>query len=205
MVKPSALRSAIRSVGIQRKLNLSIGRFHSILEFCVATHLAPRLVPQVLERDQRPRNLVVGLDDLLGVLGGQDRGVGLELAHGLLDAFQEVPAPHDVPRHGRHVPADGRVVLVLLVQLLHRGQVQPVVVEDDRELAVQVALEVLPLQDVLELLQQRQRALDAGDGLEGVVDEGLQSSTRRSHVTPRLLPQSSRRHASRTVELECLT
>jgi hypothetical protein len=64
-------------------------------------------------------------------------------------------------------------VLLLLVQLLHLLQLLAVVLEDDVQLGVQVALEALALQDGLEFLQQAQGVLDGGDVLEVLVDELL--------------------------------
>jgi hypothetical protein len=66
-------------------------------------------------------------------------------------------------------------MLLLLVQLLHLLQLLTVVLEDDVQLRVQVALEALTLQDGLKLLQQAQRVLDGGDVLEVLVDELLQA------------------------------
>jgi hypothetical protein len=66
-------------------------------------------------------------------------------------------------------------VLLLLVQLLHLLQLLAVVLEDDVQLGVQVALEALALQDGLELLQQAQGVLDRGNVLKVLVDELLQA------------------------------
>ena len=56
----------------------------------------PGLVPQGLELDQRLCDLVVGLDDLLGLLGGHEVLVLGEPLHGGLDAPQQLTGPHDV-------------------------------------------------------------------------------------------------------------
>ena len=136
--------------------------------------LAPRLVPQELERDERARDLVVRLDDLLRLLRREHGRVALELAHRLLDALEQVARPHDVARDGRHVARGRRVVLELLVRLLHARELEPVVVEDDHELGVEVRAQVLAVQDALVLLEQREALLDARDALERAVDEVLQ-------------------------------
>eukprot|EP00968_Pinguiococcus_pyrenoidosus_P007308 scaffold486_cov254-Pinguiococcus_pyrenoidosus.AAC.1 len=138
--------------------------------------LDPGLVPEVLERHQRPRHLVVRLNDPLGVLAGQHVLVGLELLHGLLDALQQVSRPRDVAADRRQVPRDGRVVLLLLIELLDLLQLLAVVEEDDVELGVQVALERLALQDGLELVQQLEAVLDGRDVLEALVDELLEAA-----------------------------
>jgi hypothetical protein len=108
---------------------------------------------------------------------------GSYLFHGFLDALEQVPRPGDVARHGRQVPRDGRVRLVLLVQLLHLLQLLAVVLEDDVQLRVQVALEALSLQDALKLAQQLQRVLDGGDVLEAQVDEVLQRRLQVRYLT----------------------
>mmetsp|Transcript_2860 Transcript_2860/g.7980 ORF Transcript_2860/g.7980 Transcript_2860/m.7980 type:complete len:422 (+) Transcript_2860:3481-4746(+) len=131
----------------------------------------PGLVPERLELDQRLRHLVVHANELLGVLAGQDRRVALELPHGALDALVEVARPGDVPGHRRQVAHQRRGGLALLVLVLDLVELQPVVVEDHRELRLQVGPQALALQDALELVQELQRGLDGGDGLEGLVDE----------------------------------
>ncbi len=60
------------------------------------------------------------------------------------------------------------------VQFLHLLQLEAVVLKNDVELRVHVAFEVLALQDGLELAQQIQTLLDAGDALEAFVDEMLE-------------------------------
>mmetsp|Transcript_14323 Transcript_14323/g.34907 ORF Transcript_14323/g.34907 Transcript_14323/m.34907 type:complete len:222 (+) Transcript_14323:3726-4391(+) len=136
--------------------------------------LDPRLEPQRLERHQRLGHRVVRLHRALRLLGAHDGLVGGKFAHGLLDAPQQLPRPHDVSGDGGRVTWQAGGVLVLFVDLLHRVQIQAVVLEDDHVLVVQVLLERLALQDALELAQQVQRVLRAGDVLERAVDEPLQ-------------------------------
>mmetsp|Transcript_26221 Transcript_26221/g.66047 ORF Transcript_26221/g.66047 Transcript_26221/m.66047 type:complete len:412 (+) Transcript_26221:7324-8559(+) len=134
----------------------------------------PRLVPEGLELDQSFRHLVVHADNFFRVLAGQDGRAALELLHGTLDAAQQVTGPRDVSRDGGEVPHQGGRRFVLLVLVLDGGELQPVVVENDRELGLQVRAQRLPLEDALELLQQVQGAGDARDRLEALVDELLQ-------------------------------
>ena len=131
-------------------------------------------LPQRLELDDRACDPVVRLDDLLRLLGRHEVLVGLEFEHRLLDAPHELPSPHDVARHGGRQSHHGRTGLLLLVEQLHRLEVEAIVVEDDEELGVEVVLERLALQYVLELLEQRERVVGRVDALEALVDEALQ-------------------------------
>ena len=60
------------------------------------------------------------------------------------------------------------------VQFLHLLQLEAVVSKNDVEFRIHVVFEVLMLQDGLELTQQVQTLLDAGDALEAFVDEILE-------------------------------
>mmetsp|Transcript_25632 Transcript_25632/g.73751 ORF Transcript_25632/g.73751 Transcript_25632/m.73751 type:complete len:268 (+) Transcript_25632:816-1619(+) len=135
----------------------------------------PRLVPQCLEFDERLSHLVVHPDQLLRVLRRENRRVALEFVHRSLDAFVQVARPCDVARDGREVPHDGRRGLALLVLVLHLVQLQAVVVEDHRELRLQIGAKVLALQDALQLVEKLQGCLDGRDRLEGCVDELTQA------------------------------
>ena len=65
-------------------------------------------------------------------------------------------------------------MLVLLVNLLHRVEVQGVILEDHHVLVVEVLLQALALENRLKLTQEQQGLLGTGDVLEGGVDEILQ-------------------------------
>ena len=157
----------------ERRLQARLGRLDG---------LDPRVVPEVLVRHERARDAVVHLDDALAVLGREDGRVGLEAAHGRLNALQQVAAPRDVAGHGRQVARLGRVLLVLLVHGLHELELVAEGGEDDGHLVVEVRAQALALQHVLELLQQVERAVDAADALEGAVDELLQLDLERVDV-----------------------
>ena len=60
--------------------------------------------------------------------------------HGPFDAPQQVPCPHDAASNWGGVPRPRRVLLLALVQLLHRPQVGNVGVEDHLVLAFQFSL-----------------------------------------------------------------
>mmetsp|Transcript_17790 Transcript_17790/g.60027 ORF Transcript_17790/g.60027 Transcript_17790/m.60027 type:complete len:645 (-) Transcript_17790:418-2352(-) len=155
----------LRVADDQRRLEAALGRVDG---------LHPRLVPEVLKGDEGARELVVHAYDAPRALAVEDVLVRLELFHGLLYAFEQMAAPRDIPGHRRQVPRDGRVVLLRLVQLLDLLEFDAVVLEDDVELGVEVALQRLPLQDGLELVQQIERILDGGDVLKRLVDKMLQ-------------------------------
>ena len=141
----------------ESRLQAGLGSLHT---------LAPRVVPQGFELNQGPRNLVVSLDHLLRLFGGHDILVRLKFAHRLLDPTEQLACPLDVARHGRGVARHRRVVLVLLVELLHRLQIKAVVVKDHHVLAVEVRLQAVALQNGLELLEHAERVLGAHDVLE---------------------------------------
>mmetsp|Transcript_6230 Transcript_6230/g.12947 ORF Transcript_6230/g.12947 Transcript_6230/m.12947 type:complete len:313 (+) Transcript_6230:11590-12528(+) len=138
--------------------------------------LNPGLVPKVLEGYEGARDLVVHLDDALGILARKDVLVGLELLHGLLDALEEVARPSNVSGDGGQVTRNGRLMLLLLVKLLNLLKFHSIVLEDDVELAVQVGLEGLALEDGLELVKQVEGVLNRSDILERHVDKLLESA-----------------------------
>jgi len=87
-----------------------------------------------------------------------------------------VAGPGDVARNGGQVTGDGRLVFLLLVELLDLLELLAVVLEDDVELGVKVGLERLALKNVLELVEEVERVLNGGDVLERLVDELLEGS-----------------------------
>ena len=99
----------------------------------------PGAVPHNFELHQRFRHLVVGPGDAPRVPAAvEGLLVAMELLHKVPDALEQVPRPGDVAGDGRHVPRERRLVLALLVHVLDRVQLQAIVVEDERELGVQV-------------------------------------------------------------------
>mmetsp|Transcript_37397 Transcript_37397/g.96687 ORF Transcript_37397/g.96687 Transcript_37397/m.96687 type:complete len:548 (+) Transcript_37397:9344-10987(+) len=146
--------AVVRVLDEQRRLQPGLHRLDGV---------DPGLVPEGLELDEGLGHLVVHADELLGILAGQDGGVALELAHGPLDALVQVPRPRDVPGDRRQVPHERRRSLALLVLILDLVELKAVVVEDHRELGLEVGAQVVALQDALELVQQLQRRLDRGD------------------------------------------
>mmetsp|Transcript_23248 Transcript_23248/g.48265 ORF Transcript_23248/g.48265 Transcript_23248/m.48265 type:complete len:321 (-) Transcript_23248:1451-2413(-) len=138
--------------------------------------LDPSLVPQVLKSDECTGNLVVHLDDPLGVLPGEHVLIGLELLHGLLDTLQEVTRPGDVTGDGGKVARNWGIMLLFLVKLLDRLKLHPVILEDDVELGVKVRLKGLTLKNCLKLVKQVEGLLDGNDVLEGLVDELLKGT-----------------------------
>ena len=159
--QPAVLRVADQERGLQAGL--------------VALDLGQEVVdPEHLELNERLRHAVVHAHHALGLLRRHDGLVARELAHGLLDAPQELPSPHDVAGDRRGVARHGRVVFVLLVHGLHVLQVEAVVVEDDHVLVLEIRAQRVALQDGLELLQQVERLLGRADVLERRVDEALQ-------------------------------
>ena len=67
-------------------------------------------------------------------------------------------------------------MFLLFVQLLHLFQFNPIILKNDVQLRVEVALQRLALQDRLERRQQPQRVLYRGNVLEALVDEVLQGA-----------------------------
>lgn len=134
--------------------------------------VGPFLSPEILEREESVADLVVHLDESLGLLLLDQ--VLWELLHGSRDPVEEVPGPGDAAGDSWQVPDNWRIVLVLLVLVLNLVNLQSVVVEEDGVLGVQAVSEVVSVEDRLELSEKLQRIFDAGDDLEVLVDVVLQ-------------------------------
>ena len=76
--------------------------------------------------------------------------------------------------HGRCIPWNRWLVLVLLIQLLHSLQVVRIVLEDYKVLVLQVLLQHITLKDGLELKQEAERMVSRAYVLKAAVDKGLQ-------------------------------
>ena len=132
-----------------------------------------------LKLQQDLGQLVKVLDDLLGLWSLQDHLVLLEHLHGLLDSPEQLPGPGDLPGHGGQVAGHWRVRLVLLVSAGHHFDVAAVVQEDALVLLLDSQVREL---EVLELAQQVQSPLGAGDALKPLVHEGHDGSLLGKHT-----------------------
>lgn len=83
----------------------------------------------------------LGIYDFGFMQGAGKRELRCIPVHGLLNAPQEVPGPHDTASHQGGVSGPGRVAFLLLVDLLDCFQVFEIVVEDDLILGLQIRLQ----------------------------------------------------------------
>ena len=132
-----------------------------------------------LKLQQDLGQLVKVLDDLLGLWSLQDHLVLLEHLHGLLDSPEQLPGPGNLPGHRGQVAGHWRVRLVLLVSAGHHFDVAAVVQEDALVLLLDSQVREL---EVLELAQQVQSPLGAGDALKPLVHEGHDGSLLGKHT-----------------------
>jgi cell division protein FtsB len=84
--------------------------------------------------------------------------------------------PHNVASHWRHISRNRRVVLFFFIQLLNIFQLLSVILENNVQFRIQLALQCLTLQNHLKLFQKLQRLFNGRNVLEALIDESLQSA-----------------------------
>lgn len=90
--------------------------------------------------------------------------------------MEEMSGPSDATRDSWQVSDDQRIVLVLLILILDFTDLFTIVVEQDGVFGVETVSEVLSVEDRLELSQELQGVLDAGDDFEVSIDVVLEFS-----------------------------
>ena len=94
--------------------------------------------------------------------------------------------PGYLASHRWQVTHNRRILSVLLVLVLDLVHLEPVVMEDDSVLGVQILSQILALQDILELAEQLQRVFDALNDIEILIDELLQFALKSAHIHVKL-------------------
>ena len=140
------------------------------------------MMPECLVLNECSRDLVVGLDDLFRLFCCHDAFVGLKLLHGVLDSAKKLTRPAEIASHWWRVARSWGRIFLLIVNFLHGLEIQPIIMEYYRVLAVQIRFESFSLQNGLELLQKRQGMLCARNVFEGCIDEPLHHGLLLSNV-----------------------
>ena len=136
--------------------------------------MGPLLSPEILEGEESVTNLVVHLDESLGLLLLDQ--VLWELLHWSRDSVEEMSRPSDATRDSWQVSDDQRIVLVLLILLLNITDLFSIVMEQDGVLGVKTISEVLSVEDRLELSQELKGVLNAGDNFKVSINVVLEIS-----------------------------
>jgi hypothetical protein len=136
--------------------------------------MGPFLSPEILEREESITNLVIHLDESLGLLLLDQ--ILWELLHWSRDSVEEMSRPSDATRDSWQVSDNQRIVFVLLILLLDITDLFSIVVEQDSVLGVEAISEVFSMEDRFELSQELQGVLDAGDNFKVSIDVVLEIS-----------------------------
>jgi hypothetical protein len=136
--------------------------------------MGPFLSPEILEREESITNLVIHLDESLGLLLLDQ--ILWELLHWSRDSVEEMSRPSDATRDSWQVSDNQRIVFVLLILLLDITDLFSIVVEQDSVLGVEAISEVFSMEDRFELSQELQGVLDAGDNFKVSINVVLEIS-----------------------------
>jgi hypothetical protein len=136
--------------------------------------MGPFLSPEILEREESITNLVIHLDESLGLLLLDQ--ILWELLHWSRDSVEEMSRPSDATRDSWQVSDNQRIVFVLLILLLDITDLFSIVMEQDGVLGVEAISEVFSMEDRFELSQELQGVLDAGDNFKVSINVVLEIS-----------------------------
>lgn len=141
----------------------------------------PLSSPKWLEGDQGVADFVVSLHLLLVILVFDE--CLRELLHWRAAAEEQVAGPCDGTWNSGQIAHNRWVPLLLSVLLFNHADFRGVLLEEKLVFGLQILLEIFTVKNSLELSQQLQRILNAGDIFKVLIDVCLQLSLYRTYIS----------------------